>query len=546
MGPACPVVLESTMNVNRFYRFKVPGHPVVCFVLLAVLGAGSASAQDKKERRAYFKKWLEQDVVYIISDEERSVFLKLTTDDEREQFVEQFWLRRDPTPRTQANEFREDHYRRIQYVNERFSSGIPGWKTDRGMMYVKFGPPTQIEAYPSGGHYNRPSWEGGGSTSTYPFEIWRYRNILGVGQDIEIEFVDQTLSGEYAIAKSPWTKDALLHAGGAGPTLMESLGLASKADRIAPKTNPMPDHNPLYFGHGRLKDQPFEKLLLMTNLQRAPQLNRPELRQLVHAEVKYQMLPFDLRSDYLKLDEQKYLVPLTLKILNRNIQYEGKGGVHRSVLSVYGEVFDLAGNLVTSFEDTVTGEITEEQLQAELKRFSLYQKALELPPGRYKLALVLKDENSTKVGTAEHLIVIPRLPESDLSISSLVPALRIENLSADDSPLFAMGPVRVFPDPRAEAKSNGELPVFFQVYNLAIDSASGAPMVEVQYVISRQGKELLRQKDQIQGLNASSISVVKYLPLEGLTPGGHLLEVTVWDAVSKTNTVRNLPFSVIQ
>ena len=125
-------------------------------------------AKLRKELEGPYRKWLNEDVGYIITDEERQAFKRLQTDDEKQQFIEQFWLRRDPTPDTAENEYREEHYRRIAYANERYASGIPGWKTDRGRIYITFGPPAEIESHPSGGTYERPYEEGGGTTSTYP------------------------------------------------------------------------------------------------------------------------------------------------------------------------------------------------------------------------------------------------------------------------------------------------------------------------------------------------------------------------------------------
>jgi GWxTD domain-containing protein len=179
----------------------------------------------RKELETPYRKWLNEDVAYIITDEERAAFKRLQTDEEREQFIEQFWLRRDPTPDSAENEFKEEHYRRIAYANERFASGIPGWKSDRGRIYITFGPADEIESHPSGGSYERPYEEGGGTTSTYPFEIWRYRYIDGIGTDILIEFVDPTMTGEYRMTMDPSEKDALLYVPNAGLTLMEPLSV---------------------------------------------------------------------------------------------------------------------------------------------------------------------------------------------------------------------------------------------------------------------------------------------------------------------------------
>ena len=151
-----------------------------------------------------YELWLNQDVVYIIKDEERVRFERLRTDAERQQFIEQFWKQRDPTPATVENEFKEAHYRRIAYANERYGAGaLPGWKSDRGKTYITWGPPDEIESHPSGEKYERPVEQGGGTTSTFPFEKWRYRSMPGVGDDVFLDFVDRNRSGEYPMTPDP-------------------------------------------------------------------------------------------------------------------------------------------------------------------------------------------------------------------------------------------------------------------------------------------------------------------------------------------------------
>jgi GWxTD domain-containing protein len=183
-----------------------------CIVLACCFCAAIGSPQTTSKRQAQrlrqelksaYTKWPDQDVAYILSDAERSAFGGLHNDEEREQFIEEFWRRRDPTPETEENEFKEEHYRRIAYANEHFASGMPGWKTDRGRIYITFGPPDEIESHPSGGTYQRTPNEGGGNTTTYPFERWRYRYLADIGNDIVIEFVDPTMSGEYRMTIDP-------------------------------------------------------------------------------------------------------------------------------------------------------------------------------------------------------------------------------------------------------------------------------------------------------------------------------------------------------
>jgi len=186
----------------------------------------------RKELKGPYKSWLDNDVAYIISDEERGAFKNLSNDEEREAFIENFWLRRNPSPDSPENEFREEHYRRIAYANEHFAAGKPGWKTDRGHIYISYGKPDEIDSHPSGGSYNRPSDEGGGNTATFPFEVWRYRYLEGIGENVELEFVDTCMCGDYHFTIDRSEKDALLRVPGMGLTQDEEAGRAKKADRF--------------------------------------------------------------------------------------------------------------------------------------------------------------------------------------------------------------------------------------------------------------------------------------------------------------------------
>jgi GWxTD domain-containing protein len=149
------------------------------------LGVAAQVQQMNAQLQDPYKKWLEEDVVYIIQPEEKAAFEKLQTNPEREMFIEQFWLRRDPTPGTVENEFKEEHYRRIAYANGHFIESVPGWKTNRGMYYIRFGPPDEIEDHMSA----QPR-----------FQTWRYRDIPGRGP-VMIVFTDVNGTGDYVLPK---------------------------------------------------------------------------------------------------------------------------------------------------------------------------------------------------------------------------------------------------------------------------------------------------------------------------------------------------------
>src|SRR5262252_9910176 len=263
----------------------------------------------KKELESPYKKWLNEEVTYIITDEERKAFKQLQTDEERQQFIEQFWLRRDPTPDTEENEYREEHYRRIAYTNEQFASGWPGWKTDRGMIYIKYGPPDEREEHPTGGTYDRPIEEGGGTTTTYPFEKWRFRYIDGVGTDVNIEFVDPTMTGEYHMTMDPSEKDALTNVPGAGLTLMEQLGLASKMDRFN-RTDGTHLGTPI--GGNTAATNEFDRLDQFVKLQKPPVVKFKDLEAQVNSKVTYNILPLTALVDYFPVTDASVLTNITL------------------------------------------------------------------------------------------------------------------------------------------------------------------------------------------------------------------------------------------
>ncbi|MBI4444831.1 MAG: GWxTD domain-containing protein [Acidobacteria bacterium] len=537
--------MKSLLNLKK-------NRIVWVFVVFSIFGVALAqSGKAKKEsERDYYKKWLEEDVLYIITDEEKDVFKKLQSDEEKENFIEQFWARRDPTPESSHNEFKEEHYRRIQYANDHFSSGIPGWKLDRGRTYIMFGPPDRIESYPSGGHYNRPSWEGGGSTSTVPFERWEYRYLEGVGQDIEIEFVDQSLSGEYRMTMNPDDKDALLHVPGAGMTDAELLGYANRVDRIVRKTSPMPGNNPLLIGYGRVKDQPFEKLLTFTNLQRPPAVKFRDLQRqqtLVTMNISYQLLPFELRADHLAIDHETYMVPITVMVPHKELQYAPKDQVQRAVVGIYGQVTSLSGKIVTVFEESLVTESDEKNPAENARLKSIYQKSLQLPSGRYKLDVIVRDENSQKLGSQTLSLILDKNRPEDLNISSVVLANRIDLAETSGQP-SPFGPAKVFPNIDGVFRVDQPLLVFFQLSHFKTDSARQAPDLISEMKIIRDDREVLREQLHIDNAAAQQyedrVHVIHQASLKGMEPGKYQLHLQVSDQISGQQLERRVPFQI--
>ena len=368
----------------------------------------------QKELEGAYRKWLSDDVGYIITDEERKVFRSLQNDEEREQFIEQFWLRRNPDPESLTNDYKEEHYRRIAYTNQHFASGIPGWKTDRGRVYIMYGPADEIDAHPSGGHYERPVEEGGGSTSTFPFEVWRYRYIEGVAQNVELEFVDPTMTGEYRLTIDPSEKDALAKVPGAGLSMMESMGLADKVDRFTrtdgtnlPKR--MIDSSPgAGYATSTRYGGEFDRLQLLANINRPPVIKFKDLEEAITTNIRYNVLPFQVRTDYVKVTEETVLAALTVAIPNRDLAFQNTSGVQKAVVNIFGRITTLTRRTVQTFEDTIALDIPESLLEQTLEKSSVYWKSIPLRPGLYRLSLAMKDVNSGNIGTLELRMEVPR------------------------------------------------------------------------------------------------------------------------------------------
>src|SRR2546427_5674248 len=361
-----------------------------------------------KELGEAYKHWLDEDVVYIIAPEERTAFLQLSTNEEREQFIEQFWLRRSSNPDLPDNDFKEEHYRRIAYANEHYASGIPGWKTDRGRTYIIWGPADEVDSHPTGGTYDRPMEEGGGSTSTYPWEKWRYRYLDGIGENIELEFVDPTGSGEYHMTMDASEKDALLHVPGAGLSLMESMGMASKTDRF---TRSDGTNLPRTMGGTPASMNEFNRLELYAKIQKPPPVKFKDLEELVSSRIVRNQVHFDYRFDFLRVTSDTVLVPITVQVPNRQLTFQNREGVHSAVLNLFGRISTLSGRIVQTFEDVITRDFPESLLQASLQASSIYQKAAPLRPGLYRLDILLKDVQSGNVGVINTGLRVPRFED---------------------------------------------------------------------------------------------------------------------------------------
>ena len=509
----------------------------------------------KQELGSTYKKWLNEDVRWIITPEEMSAFKQLSNDEERDQFIEQFWLRRDPTPDTEENEFKEEHYRRIAYANEHFAAGKAGWRTDRGRIYIVFGPPDEIDAHPSGGQYDRPMEEGGGETSTYPFETWRYRYIEGLGdkgQQVMIEFVDTCMCGEYHMTIDPNEKDALLHTPGAGLTTYEEMGITNKSDRIAGIGNS--SAGPM---SGMDNTKQFDRLDLYAKLNTPPKVKFKDLEEVVSHKINVNLMPFDIRTDFVKITGDTVLVPVTIQVKNKDITFVNKEGIQRGTVNIFGRVTGLTGKIAQTFEDTVQIDVPNELLEKTREHQSLYWKALPLRPGRYRFDVVVKDVNGDRVGTWSHGVAVPEYNEDKLAASSLILADHMEKVPAKSigagnfvigQTKFAYPHLELADGKPASFRREQRLNLWLQVYNLQADTKTNKPSAKVEYeivnVANNQAVVHSSETSDTMGNLGDQMTLEKSLALSGFQPGIYRLTVKVDDNISKQQIAPSVRFAV--
>jgi len=508
----------------------------------------------KQELSATYKKWLNEDVRWIITPEEMSAFKQLSNDEERDAFIEQFWLRRDPTPDTPENEYKEEHYRRIAYANEHFAAGIPGWRTDRGRIYIAYGPPDQIDSHPSGGSYQRPIEEGGGDTSTFPFEDWRYRYIEGIGQEINLEFVDTCQCGDYHLTVDPNEKDALLHTPNGGLTLYEQMGLSTKTSRITNsgtgQANAGPEQN-------ISSNNEFTKLELLAKINQAPKVKFKDLEEVVSHKINVNLMPFEVRTDFVKVTGDTVLVPVTLQVKNKDVTFVTKDGIQRGTINIFGRVTGLTGKVAQTFEDTVQIDVPQDLLEKTVEHSSLYWKAIPLRPGRYRFDVVVKDVNGDRVGTWSHGVQVPEYADDKLASSSMILADHMEKVPTKSvgSGSFVIGETKFAyphldsPDGKpASFKRDQRVNLWMQVYNLQADGATKKASANIEYEIVNvaNNQSMLHSSESTDKMGnvGDQITLEKSLALTSFQPGIYKLTIKVADNVSKQQIAPSVRFAV--
>jgi GWxTD domain-containing protein len=510
----------------------------------------------KHELKGEYSKWVNEDVRWIITDQELQAFKSLSNDEERDQFIENFWLRRNPNPDSPENEYREEHYARIAYANDHFAAGKPGWRTDRGHIYIAYGKPDSIDSHPSGGSYERPMEEGGGNTSTFPFEIWHYRYLDGIGDNVDIEFVDTCMCGDYHMTIDRSEKDALKHVPGAGQTLYEQQGQAKQADRFSGGGLEQLGAGPL---SSQNASKQFDRLDRFAKLQAPPEIKFKDLESFMATSKILTGPPFlfDVRTDYVKVTNDTILVPVTLQIRNGDITFTNKDGVAMGTVNILGRVSNLNHKPIQTFEDTVSVQVPSELLARKRADQSVYWKSLPLRPGLYKIDIVIKDVNNPDhVGRWERSLNVPQYDDDRLSSSSLILADQMERVPSKDigAGNFIIGDTRI----RPRVPTGVAVPVTFhraqslnfwmQVYNLGIDEKSKKNGATIDYqILDLATNQSVLQAQELTSKtnpNADQVTIEKSLPLASLQPGKYQVNIKVNDGITKQQIAESASFIV--
>lgn len=454
--------------------------------------------------------WLGQDVKWIITDEEAKAFKSLQNDEERDNFIEAFWDRRDPTPDTIENEFKEEHYRRILYANDQFGEDYPGWMTDRGRIYIAYGPPDEQEM-----HATELDSSG---TSQPPSETWRYQSLEGIGQNVVLKFADLCPCGHYKLDVDPKLKDILL------------------------KVPPGP------------KDPGLHRLNRLTVHPRFQDLEEALQNGVVH-RIPVNLLPYSVRTDFVKATDMTTVVAITVQVAHRDLRFVDLPEMHRANLRVFGRVTSLTGHVVEIFETPLQVDVALGAEAAAKAGFTTYQFVVPLRAGLYRLDIVVKDDNADRVGNWSSRLEAPQLVSSEgVATSSLVLANQMGLNSDAASAALNIG--KTYLRPRA-GPPNGGLPVFkqteevdtwMQVYSLAIDKDTWKPSATFRYELSTDVPNVVvtRWQESTAHSHASTgqVTLKKTFPAGSLAPGTYTLKVNINDALAKKTLERYSRFIV--
>ncbi|MEJ7605776.1 MAG: hypothetical protein WKF37_05805 [Bryobacteraceae bacterium] len=346
----------------------------------------------------------------------------------------------------------------------------------------------------------------------------------------------------------PSEKDALLMVPGAGLTMMEQMGLSSKADRFN-----RTDGTRLGTGNSPLPSRmnQFERLQQFALLQKPPQIKFKDLEAAVTSTIKYNLLPMRARADFMRVTNSSIMTNITLQFDRRDLQFSDKDGISKANVNIYARITSMSRRVVNVFEDVVGVEVPTQQLGEAVKGMSIYQKSVPLPPGMYRLNVVAKDIISGNLINHEMALNVPHFDEEKLAASSVILADLIEKVptkSIGTGP-FVIGTSKVRPRLNEGFKREERMGIYFQLYNFQADEKTQKPNGTIGYEVVKNGSnlkvfEFSEDVASIQSASASQVVVEKVLPLKNLEPGQYTLRLKVTDNLRNQTLTPSATFTV--
>jgi len=507
-------------------------------LLLAVVVSTSAEALSQSRfknltEEEAAKLWLEEIASYTITKSERDVFESLTASEDRVRFIDAFWRRRDPTPETPENEYRIEHYRRLAYVNRFFGAGRPGWRTDRGRIYILLGPPDVIDSDPMGRQMHQ-----------YPTEVWIYRRPAHpqLPPNMEIAFVDTRLTGEYELtfnllkdADATRQMEALL-----GENYHEATTLQEMRAWNFGRTGTV------HYGDGMLPElERLDELALMSQI---PELQLRPLREEVTARVSFATgsLSVEREVDRYRGSDGALALAVTLRLPYKDFSYAEEPSRYESRLDLLARLVGPGGESVDEVSRQEVVAVPREQFEATRAGSLIYQLFLQAPPGSYELQLAVRDNGTNSIRTTGEQVMLPDLG-GELVLSSVVLADRVDKLEVPvprGREPFSHGEYRVLPNVERLFPAGGTLHLYFEVYNLA-PGEEAVTSLAIDYLFRREGR-LFRKVPTTYPYptDRRDRSVVSAIPLKDFEPGRYSLTVQVTDRIASRTASADIPFEV--
>ncbi len=557
--------------MNLMSQFFIPA-------ILLVLSMASPLNCENQNPRALpekYRKWLEQEVVYIISQNEKEVFRSLITDEQREDFVRNFWKRHDPSPDTLFNEYREEHYRRIEYANDNFFEGIAGWRTDRGRTYIMFGPPDFLESNPGGGRGFL--FDPSGPTGEFPSEVWIYRGIPGLKtrlSRIEFTFINYYNSGKYQLVTNPSLANALRN------TSIDARNVGYEDPRVqipgeTEKDLPMNSLEQLQL----LAEITKSRGEVIEELERSARVRR--LKGIVESRESLTMISFVAKNSYVLGTNGYTNMPISIEVAAKELEFVEKDDRYVGRVNFFIEVKNASGNIYQR-SDRLEMNLKRETYERRLTDYYQYKHRVRLMPGEYFLHLVAWDENSDHVGYLDQKIEVSDFSKKEFNLSDVIlarnvnvvekkeerivldtreiPAIRalsntdlkipekinIQEVREDS---FAFGNLEINPNTPAEYSQNDELVFFYQIYFPTFSPDLRMAKLLIIHQIEKDGV-IIATVDKPQEIHLPESQKEAFLnsggqhDLHNLLNGSYTLVVRVKDLVLDKTIERKIDFKV--